>query len=464
MFEFLGALMNFMVRLLAAILCLLFVLTIVIVAVFVTADSMLLSPTVYQNALARERIYERLPSLAAEQIYLSMHPAGSEETWAGGGNPLQYAGPEAQDCALAALGEQAYRDILGGIRPPTQAEINAMGECGIGEAASHGGEAPEFFRNLSIDQWSSVLRALLPPEWLKTQTESVLTQLFHIINTPGAPLSIYVSMAEFKHNLAGPAGVDAIIEIIKTLPQCEPGVTPNLTDASQMLTCRPPDDVLEQSKPQIEQSLADVAADISDPLDILKNLRESGTLNPDLSRWPVGPRQLLQIGRWVVRLSPILCIGILVIVALLVIRSWKGLLRWWGFPIIMAGIAILLTAIAIWIGLDLVISLARENLPATISPGMYDTGAGILVFIAHRYALVIGVEGIVLGAIGLGLVAVYFFIRRGKTAMPAGPRVSPPPSPPPAQPPYSPPPIPPDSTPRKSGIFGLRLLEKPFRA
>jgi hypothetical protein len=106
MLEFIGALFNFLIRLLAVLLCLLFIVTIIVVLLLVNADSMLLSPTVYQNALVRERIYDRLPDLAAAQIYLGMHPAGEGETWANGGNPLQYAGPEASACVQTALGEQ----------------------------------------------------------------------------------------------------------------------------------------------------------------------------------------------------------------------------------------------------------------------------------------------------------------------------------------------------------------------
>src|SRR4030042_6034264 len=105
MLEFLGALFHFRIRLAAVLLCMVFLVTIVVVLLLVNADSMLLSPGVYTNALKNERIYERLPSLAAEQIYSSMHPAGEGVTWEGGGNPLQYAGPGAPSCSMEAPGQ-----------------------------------------------------------------------------------------------------------------------------------------------------------------------------------------------------------------------------------------------------------------------------------------------------------------------------------------------------------------------
>jgi hypothetical protein len=441
MLEFLGALFNFLIRALAVLLCLAFLVTIVVVLLLVNADSMLLSPAVYQNALKRERIYERLPSLAAEQIFISMHPKGEGVTWEGGGNPLQYAGPEAQSCSMDALGEQAFRDILGGLRDPTPQEIAAMEDCGVGVPAGGVEGPPEFFKVLTIDQWGSILRTLLPADWLQAQMESVLRQAFTILETPGAPLSLIIDMREFKTRMTGPAGVDAALQIILALPPCDPGYFPDPANPESLLECRPPDELLEALKPELASALEDAAKQIPDELDLLEEARDSGSLNLEGLGLPFGPRQLLQAGRWVVRLSPILCIAILVLVTLLVVRSWRSFLRWWGLPILAAGACVVLTAIALWLGLDVLISIGRENIPLSISTSLYDTGAGVLVFIAHRYALVTGGEGIVLGFLGLGLVVASFFIGRGKKPAP------------PAAPPQTPPPAP-DDTPKRSGIFG----------
>jgi hypothetical protein len=446
MLEFLGALFNFLVHLLAVLLCLAFLVTIVVVLLLVNADSMLLSPAVYQSALARERIYDRLPSLAAEQIHLSMHPAGEGVTWEGGGNPLQYAGPEAQRCSMDALGEQAFRDILGGLRPPTAQETAAMEECGVGIPMGGVEGPPEFFKVLTIDQWGALLRTLLPADWLQSQVESALRQGFDILNTPAAPLSIRIDMREFKKRLTGPAGTDALMQIIRALPPCEPGYVPDPAQPETLLECKPSDELMPQVESQIAPALAEATMEIPDQVDILEPLRDSGAFAFEQYNLPVGPRQLLQIGRWIVRLSPILCIGILILVTLLVVRSWRGFLRWWGIPILAAGACVLLTAIAIWLGMDVLVSVGRENLPAGVSPGLFDTGAGVLVFIAHRYALVTGGEGIVLGFVGLGLVAASFFLGRAKRRAlpPAGP-----PAPPQAHLPAAR-----DDEPRKSGIFG----------
>jgi hypothetical protein len=317
-------------------------------------------------------------------------------------------------------------------------------------AASAGsGGAPAFFKILSKDQWSSILRALLPSAWLQTQVESALSQAFRILEQPGAPLSITLDMRELKNRLTGPSGTDAVMQIIQTLPACPAGYIPDPTNPSQLLDCKPPDEAMPQFTPLISKALADATAGIPDQLDVLKELRDSGAINVETLGLPIGPREVLQIGRWVVRLSPILGIAILLIVTLLVVRSWKGFLRWWGYPLLAAGAAVLLTAIILWVGLDVLVSLGRENLPASVSIDGYDTVAGILVFIIHRYSLVTGAEGIVLGLIGAGLLAASFFVGRGKRAPGA---TTPPAAAPPS--PVSPPP-PPDDASHQSGIFGI---------
>ena len=323
-----------------------------------------------------------------------------------------------------------------------------MTQCGVGPQEGGAGGAPEFFKVLSIDQWGSILRTLLPADWLQGQVESVLQQTFAILDTPGAPLAITIDMRDFKKRLTGPAGTEAIIQIIQALPACPADYLPDLSEPSSMLECRPSDEMMMIVEPGISPALTEAAKTIPDQLDLLEPVRASGALNLEQAGLPIGPRQILQIGRWIVRLSPILCVVILILVTLLVVRSWRGFLRWWGLPILAAGICVLLTAIVMWVGLDVLISLGRENLPASISPGVYDTGAGILVYIAHRYALVAGGEGIVLGFVGLGLVGLSFFIGRGK-------RPSSPAAPPAAA--YPPPPRVADDTPRQSGIFGFHL-------
>jgi hypothetical protein len=428
-------------RILAAILAVLFVATLLIVLVLLNADRMLLAPEIYQTALTDAHVYDQLPSLAAEQIYAQMHNTGSAG-WAEG-NPLQTAGKQSQDCAELSLGVTTYEDILSGARKPTPAETAAMQKCGVGDSGGGEGGPPEFFLALSESQWRSILAKLLPSEWLQSTTEKVLRDLFTVIGDPNAPVRVLIPMQEFKTRLTGPAGMDVLNEILSTLPPCPAGQIPSSSDPSALLQCRPPDDVLAQAQPQLQQALREAASGIPDEVDLLQPVRDSGMLSANAGgNLPAPPRRLLLYGRWIVRLSPLLCLGLLFLIALLAVRSWKGWLRWWGLPILSTGVAALLLAVGVWAGLSFSIPMARDNLPPNVAAGLFDMLVSIVQSVVRQFALALGLQSILLSVVGLGMLILSLFLPGRKPPAPAAP-------PPAAQPPERPG----DET-QSHGIFG----------
>jgi hypothetical protein len=356
MLEFFGGLWNIFVKLCAVLLSLAFDLAVVIVIGLLIADRLLLAPDLYSAALERQRIYERIPSLAAEQIYMQLH---NSET-------------------------------------------------------GSSSELPSYLSNLTSDQWNTILTDLLPADWLRQQTNSILQQAFHIINTPGAPLQINISLLEFKNRLAGQAGLNAMLNVLKAMPPCASGQLPLVGD-SGMPECRPPDDLLETAKPFIAEGLKQAAGQIPDQLDVLESARVSGALEPSRLGLPSGVRNLLQIGRWLVRFSPLVCLIILLLVALLVVRSWVSLLRWWGGSILSAGISTVGVAFVGWIGGTQAFSILRENLPPTISPSLYDAMTGVISSVILRVALLLGGVGALIAAVGLVMLVFSFFLARAQS-------------------------------------------------
>lgn len=404
-----GSLIGCLFRLVAALLAILFVITVILVLLLLNADQMLFTPALYQNALSESHIYEQLPRLAAEQIYSQMHNMGSGG-WAEG-NPLQGADQQAQGCARADLGDTAYEEILSGYRKPTQKEIERMQGCGIGSSSSGEGGAPAFFTALTSDQWSSILTQLLPAQWLRTTTESVLRQAFDMISDPAAPVRVNILLQEFKTRLTGQAGVDVVKQILAALPPCPAGQIPTSDNPSQLLECRPSDEVMAQVEPQIREALQQAATGIPDEVDLLQPVREAGMLSANATNLPAPPRQLLLYGRWIVRLSPILCLGLLVLITLLAVRSWKGWLRWWGFPILSAGLGTVVTAAVAWGGLAMLISLARQDLPANFAPDLLETLGVILTAVVRQFALALGGQGAVIGFVGFIMLIISLFLR-----------------------------------------------------
>jgi hypothetical protein len=410
-----------LLHLLAAVVAALFVITVLVALILLNADRMLFAPELYQTALTDARVYDQLPSLAAEQIYTQMHNTGS-----GGwteGNPLQTAAKQSQECTRLALGDAAYTQILSGARKPTQPEIASMQKCGVGQTGGGEGSAPAFFLALTQEQWRSILTQLLPAAWMQSTTESALRQIFDVVNDPNAPVRVLIPMQEFKTRLTGPAGMDVVNQILTSLPPCPAGQIPSSTDPSQLLQCRPDDALMAQAKPQIQQALQEAASGIPDSVDILQPFRDAGMLSANsTSNLPAPPRRLLLYGRWIVRLSPLLCLGLLFLIALLAIRSWKGWMRWWGSPILFAGLSTLLLAVGAWVGLSMLMPLARSNLPPNVAANLFDMLSSIVQSVVRQFALALGAQGALIGVIGLALLIVSLFLPGRRPPAPPAPQ------------------------------------------
>jgi len=356
MLEFFGALWNFFIKLCATLLCIAFDLAVVIVIVLLIADRLLLSPDLYIATLERQRIYERMPALAAEQIFMQLHDSTS----------------------------------------------------------GSGTDVPPYLANLTSNQLNSILTDLLPADWLHAQTNSALEQAFHVINTPGAPLKVNISLTEFKNRLAGQAGLNTMLNLLKAMPPCGPGQVP-LEGESGMPACRPPDDQLEVAKPFIAEGLKQAADQIPDQLDVMESARANGLFDTSSLGLPAGVRDMLQIGRWLVRFSPLVCLAILLVVALLVVRSWVALLQWWGGSILSSGVSTIFVALAGWVGVGQAFSIIRENLPTAVSPSLYDAMTGVVSSVVLRVALLLGGVGALIAAVGLVMLVLAFFLARARS-------------------------------------------------
>jgi hypothetical protein len=213
------------------------------------------------------------------------------------------------------------------------------------------------------------------------------------------------------------------LQLIAALPECAAGAVPALS-ASGLPDCRPPQDQVDLMKPFVSAALAQAAAAVPDQVDLLDPFQKAGVLTFDQYGLPMGPRELLQFGRQLVVFSPLLCLAILGLIALLAVRSWTGLLRWWGVPILIAGAAAAVMAVVAWVGMNALLSIGRESLPAMVSLSVFDSLSGVMVYVANRVLLAFAVEGVAVGALGCLLVALSYVIvfrRRRAAAARSGP-------------------------------------------
>jgi hypothetical protein len=410
----------------------LFVLVAPLTLVAFNFERSFLEPDLYKRAMVEQDVYQRLPDLVAEQLVYgsTARPTGEEAENGDEGDgsseesfyaqTMALASPELTSCLEGELGPLAYGELAADERPPTEAETEQFKGClrihGVPAqlADTHDG-MPIYFWMLTEEDWQAILTALLPAEWLQTQIESVIDQVYEALHGDGS--TVMIPMADLKERIAGDDGFDAVLALMEAQPPCSDDQLAQiqaLADPTEPLKdvpmCRPPDAVLEAIYPNIRATLQFMADQIPDQAE-LKLGDDSGSSEDPLEQ----PRQVLGVVRAVAFLSLLLPVLLLGLIALLVVRSPRSLLRWWGTPIMLAGSLALVGAIA---GLssapgavaDLVAG-SRSHFTA-LAPGVLDLQAELMDAIVRGYLQAILVQAVLLTGVGTVMVAASFWVGR----------------------------------------------------
>ncbi len=252
-------------------------------------------------------------------------------------------------------------------------------------------------KNLSQADLQSILAAIMPVEWLKTQTESAIGQFFKMLDSDGPP-QIVISLAEVKQRMAGPPGVDVVNRVIASWPACtnqellraEQAIASS-GDLSRMPNCSPPPPVQSQFAPATQAAARQIAANI--PAEV--NLAESfarGTAQD--------PRPTIRTVRQIIHLSPILPPLLLLLIAALAVRRLRDLRTWWGIPLLVVGVSGVVMALVISpLRAELILGLSGTR---NLMPGSFqEVLSGVLLTIAQRAGLLIGVEATFTALLGL---------------------------------------------------------------
>jgi hypothetical protein len=273
-------------------------------------------------------------------------------------------------------------------------------------------DLPKEFERLTQADWEILLTDLLSSSWMQTQIEGVIDQFFAYVNHPGSELSIKVSMVEFKQRLQGQAGVNAILRIIRAQPSCDSAEWAAILSSQsganfdEIPLCCPPDEILKESEPYIQEALDKVALDIPDETSL------AGNETPQSSSGTSDGRKELQQARTIILLSPCLPMLFLVLIALFGVRSLKGWLLWWGVPFLLTGMGGFIMAALIWFGPGWIISASAPGGKVVIegvATGLTQVIVDIGISIAHSTATTMGLLSIALGMAGFFMVAVSFF-------------------------------------------------------
>jgi hypothetical protein len=181
-----------------------------------------------------------------------------------------------------------------------------------------------FARQLTSENWATIVQTLLPPEQLRAMTEDAITQIFAYLNNETN--NPQVSLLPLKQRLSGPAGLDAAISLIHAQPDCTAEQLAQLIASFGQVLCNPPQDVLNLAKPILQSQLNVIATQIPDQISLMGADSQSQRLRN------------LRFIRFIMQLSPLIPLAFLFGVTIFAVRTFKGWMAWWGWPLLIAGV------------------------------------------------------------------------------------------------------------------------------
>lgn len=258
-----------------------------------------------------------------------------------------------------------------------------------GPNSGSGGQT--FLANLTLKDWETLISTLVPPTEARQVTEQTLDQVFDYLN--GKSETAVISLQPIKTSLQQ-NGVQAFEQFLATQPECSVTQLAELlvefSDPSQAqgkTWCKPPPDTIDVLTPLINALLQENIAAMPDQTTLLRK-EDGANILPQID-----------FARLIARLSPLLPLVLLLLMSLLVVRSFKGWLRWWGIPLLIGGAISLIIGI---IGAPLVAYLLTTQI--TFNPEIVTTWVRLLLDVILAVVRQVAFP-VVLESLGIMLVA-----------------------------------------------------------
>lgn len=265
--------------------------------------------------------------------------------------------------------------------------------------------AVPFLRILTPEDWQNTISILLPPDQLKATADNALDGTFDYLN--GRTSSASVSLVPVKAQLAGPSGMNVVLQILSRQPAC---TTEQLTQMAmgllggEIALCNPPQEAIGLMTPFIQSQLQTMTTLIPNEVTIIP-----GTL----SGTPQDPRLRLDRIRFLIRLTPLLPVLLLFALTIFGVRSFADWLSWWGWPFMIAGVGSVLIGLvgAPLVGWLLGLFIQSQGtipIPPVFASSIAETTSAV----ARQILAPVMIEGAILGIVGLGMAILAMLLPR----------------------------------------------------
>ena len=323
--------LRFLARLLAVVLAALFICTTIAVVFLRPVGTRMLEPQTYKDVAREQRVAERLPELAADVI----------------GRAMTAAGRKAERATTATEG-----DFAG------------------------------WLEAFSTQDMQRLISAVLPADYVNGQLDGVFDQFFGYMNSEAPKPSVVLSFVDLKQRISGGVLEDEYVKVLQSKPPCADAAGA----AALPVGCCPPVDRLPEVRARFREMVLPAVADMPDSVDLLGGLdyvripRLLGSVDVPLDQVRLRLQRVASVTRWLWLASAVLLVG----VAVFGVRSWRGLLLWWGIPCLIAGVVAAVFALptatmANWVFRELI----APQLPPEVPVLAVETVLGLVTAMAQ---------------------------------------------------------------------------------
>jgi len=181
-----------------------------------------------------------------------------------------------------------------------------------------------YLRQLTSEDWTTIIQTLLPPEQLRAMTEEGITQIFAYLN--GQTSDPHISLLPLKQRLSGTAGMNVALNLIHAQPNCTAEQLAQLIASLGQVLCNPPQNMLNLAKPIIQTQLTSIAGALPDQISLAgANISSLRLRN-------------VRFIRLMMQLSPLIPLAFLFGVTIFAVRTFKDWMGWWGWPLVFTGV------------------------------------------------------------------------------------------------------------------------------
>lgn len=346
----------------AGVICLaVFVLSLLVLLPALNAANLFFDAGFYKQALREQDAYARFPKLASEQIVSALR----------------------------------------------------SGAVSGGQGSQNPGSLP-FVKNMKQSDWEAIVSNLVPTAWLQTQVEGLIDAFFGYLNSDAPALTMKLSMVEVKQRIGGEPGWQSIMQVLKAQPPCDFMDYFDLffsmfdEGLEGLPSCRPPADLINEFKPEIQQALSEAANGIPDEIDAAALVQDSLPSGTSLESLRTSVRGLRALA-WLGLLVPL---GCLALATLLVVRSLQDWLVWWGLPLVIGGTAAFLLALATpTLATLLIVNWMLATMPAGLSQGLGLTLSSLSQALFETFATRVALQAAVIAFIGFVMAGIWVAVQ-----------------------------------------------------